>query len=133
MRLSNGSTPYEGRVEVYYQDQWGTVCDDGWSIEEANVICRQLGYPSASQAWTDAHFGQGSGPILLSNVACYGNESSIEQCDHSGWFSWGCSHYYDVGVTCVTESGVNPPGNNNIIGIPNFAIYPNSSKGLIFA
>ncbi|XP_038051810.1 deleted in malignant brain tumors 1 protein-like [Patiria miniata] len=100
VRLADGSNPFEGRVEVYYQDQWGTVCDDGWSVEDANIICRQLGLPPASQAWRSAHFGQGSGPILLGNIACNGNESSIDQCDHSGWLPNACSHGDDAGVTC---------------------------------
>ncbi|XP_038052393.1 deleted in malignant brain tumors 1 protein-like [Patiria miniata] len=100
VRLANGSNPYEGRVEVYYQDQWGTICDDGWNIEDANVICRQLGLPPASQAWRGAHFGQESGPILLSNVTCIGNESSIDQCEHNEWFSHNCNPADDVGVTC---------------------------------
>ena len=37
IRLVNGPTPYEGRVEVFYDDQWGTICDDLWSDEEAQV------------------------------------------------------------------------------------------------
>ena len=90
----------EGRVEVYYQGLWGTVCHNGWIIEDANVICRQLGYPSASQAWRYAHFGEGSGPILLDDVGCNGDESNIDQCDHSGWFNNNCRHNYDAGVTC---------------------------------
>ena len=112
MRLVNGDSPYEGGVEVYYEDQWGTVCDDSWNIKDANVICRQLGYPPASQAWRNAHFGQGSGPILLSNVACNGNESSIDQCAHSGWFNHSCSHQEDVGVTCgdVIAVSTSSPG-----------------------
>ena len=100
VRLADGRTPFKGRVEVYYQDQWGTVCDDGWSIEDANVVCRQLGYPPASKAWQRAQFGPGSGPILLDRVACDGNESSIDQCDHNGWFNHSCSHGEDAGVTC---------------------------------
>ena len=38
--LVNGSTPHEGRLEIYHQDQWGTVCDLNWDIREARVICR---------------------------------------------------------------------------------------------
>ncbi|XP_038052403.1 deleted in malignant brain tumors 1 protein-like [Patiria miniata] len=107
VRLTNGSFPYEGRIEIYHDGQWGTVCDDGWSIEDANVICRQLGYPPASQAWQGSHFGEGSGPILLSNVACNGTESNIDLCEHSGWFNHSCSHAEDAGVTCGEQLIVN--------------------------
>ena len=101
VRLADGNTPHEGRVELYYQCQWGTITGYDWGIEEANVICRQLGYPSASQAWRRHHFGLGSGPVILSDVECHRNESSIEQCDHSGVYShYYYSHDYEVGVTC---------------------------------
>ena len=109
VQLVNGSTPYEGRVEVYYAGQWGTICSDGWSIEDANVICRQLGLPSASKAWQNSDFGQGSGPAVLDRVACNGSESNIDQCDHSEWFNESCSLGEVVGVTCGELTGVKRP------------------------
>ena len=44
IRLANGSTPYEGRVELCYNNQWGTVCDDSWGGLDAGMACRQLGF-----------------------------------------------------------------------------------------
>ena len=79
MRLAGGSHSGEGRVEVYFAGEWGTVCDRGWGINAAKVVCNMLGYPVAIHA-TSAHFGEGSGPIWLTSVHCRGTESNIATC-----------------------------------------------------
>ena len=98
--LVNGGAANEGRVEIWYFDQWHTVCDDSWSIADANVACRQLGYQEAAQAHPRAYFGQGSGEILLDNLNCTGTERSLLQCAHNGLPVHNCRHSEDAGVTC---------------------------------
>ncbi|XP_072179728.1 uncharacterized protein [Diadema setosum] len=100
VRLMDGSSYNEGRVEVLVDYQWGTVCDDLWDLNDASVICRMLGFSGASSALQSAYFGQGSGPIWMDNVQCSGSESDINQCPHNG-FNWNdCSHSEDAGVIC---------------------------------
>ena len=79
------------------------MCDDGWDINDANVVCRQIGYSGASAAYHSAHYGQGSGEILLDDLQCTGSESYIWECARSGraWASDDCSHSEDASVDCA--------------------------------
>ena len=107
VRLVGGSDNATGRVEVYSNGTWGTVCDDNWDIRDARVVCRQLGFRYALNAYHNAPYGRGTGPILLDNVTCFGSESSLFSCGHSGVGNHNCSHSKDASVRCGNTGGEN--------------------------
>ncbi|XP_078695273.1 scavenger receptor cysteine-rich domain-containing protein DMBT1-like [Branchiostoma floridae x Branchiostoma belcheri] len=109
VRLRGGNGYSYGRVEVYYNGQWGTVCDDGFGWQEARVICRELGFSDYSTYYYRAYYGQGSGPIWMDNLNCNGYESSLQYCTHNGWGSHNCYHYEDVSVVCAAANGTDLP------------------------
>ena len=103
VRLVGGSTFLQGRVEFCYNDDWGTVCDDSWGTMDASVVCRQLGFSSEGAiAFSNAFFGQGSGPILLDDVRCVGTESRLIYCLANSIGSHNCAHSEDAGVRCIS-------------------------------
>ncbi|XP_060563145.1 deleted in malignant brain tumors 1 protein-like [Ruditapes philippinarum] len=101
VRLVNGSSQYEGRLEVWHDNTWGTVCDDSFGTQDATVACKMLNYPYAfPSVFVAAHFGRGILPTLLDDVQCTGSETSLFQCRHNGWGIENCSHDDDVGILC---------------------------------
>lgn len=112
VRLVNGSGLHQGRVEVYHERRWGTVCDDGWDLRDAAVACRELGCGGALAAPGGAFFGEGAGPVWLSELACRGGERQLGLCPHRGWKAHICSHEEDAGVVCAGKgsSASSTPG-----------------------
>eukprot|EP00064_Thunnus_orientalis_P011713 superscaffoldBa00001718_g11744 len=121
VRLVGGAESYEGRVEVFYHGQWGTVCDDGWTDSNTQVVCRQLGYRlgetlvseglditpvprfgvgGVAKARVMAYFGEGTGPIHVDNVKCSGEERSLADCIKQAPGTHNCRHSEDAGVIC---------------------------------
>ena len=89
-----------GFLEIFYNGTWGTVCKHHFFIDDARVVCRQLGYTEETSFGTLYGNGTNTGPIWLDNVDCRGKESTIAACEHNGWGNNSCSHKDDIGVTC---------------------------------
>ncbi|XP_036920181.1 galectin-3-binding protein isoform X2 [Sturnira hondurensis] len=104
MRLADGKATNQGRVEIFYQGQWGTVCDNLWDLLDASVVCRALGFKNATDALGQAAFGPGTGPVMLDEVQCTGTEPSLANCSSLGWLTSMCRHSQDAGVICSNET-----------------------------
>ena len=127
IRLVNGSNRLEGRVEVCFNNVWGTICDERFNSDDALVICNQLSLPFESMhvmnvqttqqcsnltiiiitiiigsvALTGAFFGRGDGPIFIESLTCEGNERSILGCNEINMRRGMCTHDRDVSVRCT--------------------------------
>ncbi|XP_038072908.1 LOW QUALITY PROTEIN: uncharacterized protein LOC119741237 [Patiria miniata] len=103
IRLVDGATDNEGRVEILFNGQWGTVNSEGWDSRDASVVCRQLGFYGHNSSVGSAYFGEGTGTILITYVGCLGNEHRLTDCAFEGWGVLA-SHALDVGILCQTDN-----------------------------
>ena len=94
---------YEGRVEIYHNGEWGTICDHDWTFEDAKVVCRMAGFASAVRPVLNNYYGRGDGVVWLDHVQCTGHETTLLDCDHDpfGDVHTSCqNHLNDAGVVC---------------------------------
>uniref|UniRef100_A0A8C2GG60 SRCR domain-containing protein n=1 Tax=Cyprinus carpio TaxID=7962 RepID=A0A8C2GG60_CYPCA len=92
LRLSGGEGRCSGRLEVYHNAVWGSVCDDQWDISDAQVVCRELGCGAALMADRNSVFGAGEGVVWMNKVECRGNEIHLWDCPLSLKNHTDCSH-----------------------------------------
>jgi deleted-in-malignant-brain-tumors protein 1 len=106
IRLIGGAAENLGRLEICFGNLWGSVCDDLFESNEAQVVCRQLGYTNYQRSFVEksGFFGQGQTAIHLDDLDCNGTETRLADCNHPGVGNHNCAHFEDVGVICHGES-----------------------------
>lgn len=106
LRLVGGSSMYEGRLQIFYNSIWGSVCDNGWDFNSARVACRQLGFADALVAVTDPDYGNAENEevFIINNVKCSGNEPGLQYCANSGFEYHDCLVSSVAGVICTGSS-----------------------------
>ena len=92
-------------MQVYHNNSWGWVCDEGWGKQDADVVCRELGYQVSSAAQSSVVSEADHGVIWMNNVHCGGNESSLSSCIHGGWKNHSCEKGQKAGLVCSGQEG----------------------------
>ena len=107
--MQDGSTEYEGRIEVRKNGgPWGLVCDDSFDINEGHVFCKMLGHTNGAETvYTNSHFGHGNLAFHMDDLECTGQELTFLDCPYvsgssgaGGWGSHNCGSGEATGVRC---------------------------------
>ena len=112
IRLTDGSSVEAGTVEIFYDNQWNKVCDDDWTLTDASVVCRQLGYPRASDYYRRANFVPASGEVhvVIPRLSCTGSETRLLDCSHGDVYNASCDNAQNIAVECELQHVYNAPG-----------------------
>ena len=100
--FTNTTAVLYGRLEVCYNERWGTVCDTGFSKVNADVTCRQLGFIEGGYAYPNPINSSSSDgtPIWLDEIMCNGSEMTLLDCENI-LNDTDCEHYDDVWIRCI--------------------------------
>eukprot|EP01084_Bolivina_argentea_P320534 556174_1 len=106
-----GSNKYEGRLEIFHNYEWGTICDYSFADVDGEVVCNQLGLDfDRILTNTDERFGliRYDRQIWMDDIGCTGNEHNLAACDFSGWgvHVHNCDHHQDIHMRC--KGVINP-------------------------
>ncbi len=99
VRLVDGTNLCSGRLEVKSDQLWSSVCEDGFDLQDAEVVCRELGCGSPS-VFRGGLYGEAGAPGWMRRLQCEGHESSLLDCRSSGSAGNTCSLGGAVGLTC---------------------------------
>ena len=124
IRLADGKDQHSGRVEIYRNGVWGTVCNSSWTTTNGRVLCQQLFRTTTVEV--DLGVPSGTGPILMDNVDCSSSVSNLLACSHNGFGYHSCGHAEDVRIKC--KLGLSGSKYNTIIGYDNHS----NSCGFIY-
>ncbi|XP_011067081.1 PREDICTED: uncharacterized protein LOC105153749 isoform X4 [Acromyrmex echinatior] len=105
IRLAGANKSYEGRIEVKILGHWGQVCDDGFGMINAGVICKELGFDlGALEVRPGGFYGNLDPPtrFMVDQLKCRGNETTLRECDFNGWGVHNCQPEEAVGIVCKT-------------------------------
>ena len=105
--IQQGLTAREGLVQVYLNNTWMWVCDQHWDKQDADVVCRELGYTGTSVLFSGSANVQGNDTLWINSVQCFGNESSFAFCAHDGRTNGSCTNGQNAGVVCTGPEGIN--------------------------
>jgi len=106
VRLIQGLSAREGLVQVYLNNTWVWVCDQQWDKQDADVVCRELGYTGAPVLFSGSANVQGNDTLRINSVQCIGNERSFAFCAHGGWTNGSCVIGQNAGVVCNGPEGI---------------------------
>ena len=98
VRLADGKDQYSGRVEIYRNGVWGTVCNSNWTETNGRIVCQQLF--DIRSVEIDLSVSVGAGPILMDNVDCSSGQTNLLACSHNGFGYHNCGHLEDVRIKC---------------------------------
>ena len=102
VRLVGGESENKGRVEIYYNNTWGTVCSDYyWKEIDSNTVCRQLGYTGTTRYYLSPFIGHESVPVWMDRVSCGTYDICLGKCPFNGFGKSRCQHTQDVFVNCT--------------------------------